>query len=53
MLEAAIKYKTIVDEFDDAIKAGEFKMYLQPQISAKTRRLTGAEALVINRGYCK
>ena len=46
MLEAAIKYKTIVDEFDDAIKAGEFKMYLQPQISAKTRRLTGAEALV-------
>lgn len=46
MLEAAIKYKTIVDEFDDAIKASEFKMYLQPQISAKTRRLTGAEALV-------
>lgn len=46
MLEAAIKYKTIVDEFDDAIKAGEFKMYLQPQISAKTRRLTGAETLV-------
>ena len=37
MLEAAIKYKTIVDEFDDAIKASEFKMYLQPQISAKTR----------------
>ena len=36
MLEAAIKYKTIVDEFDEAIKAGEFKMYLQPQISAKT-----------------
>ena len=46
MLEAAIKYKTIVDEFDDAIKASEFKMYLQPQLSAKTRRLTGAEALV-------
>ena len=43
MLEATIKYKTIVDEFDDAIKAGEFKMYLQPQISAKTRRLTGAD----------
>lgn len=36
MLEDAIKYKTIVDEFDEAIKAGEFKMYLQPQISAKT-----------------
>ena len=46
MLEDAIKYKTIVDEFDDAIKAGEFKMYLQPQISAKTGKLTGAEALV-------
>ena len=46
MLEEAIKYKTIVDEFDEAIKAGEFKMYLQPQISARTGQLTGAEALV-------
>lgn len=46
MLEDAIMYKTIVDEFDEAMKSGEFKMYLQPQISAKTRQLTGAEALV-------
>lgn len=46
MLESAIRYKTIVDEFDEAITDGEFKMYLQPQISAKTRQLTGAEALV-------
>lgn len=46
MLEDAIMYKTIVDEFDEAMTSGEFKMYLQPQISAKTRQLTGAEALV-------
>lgn len=46
MLEDAIMYKTIVDEFDDAMANGEFEMYLQPQISAKTRQLTGAEALV-------
>lgn len=40
MLEDAIMYKTIVDEFDEAMTSGEFKMYLQPQISAKTRQLT-------------
>ena len=34
-LKDAIKYKTIVDEFDEAIKAGEFKMYLQHRFLQK------------------
>ena len=46
MLESALKWKKCVDEFDEALKSGEFQMYLQPQISAETGRLQGAEALV-------
>lgn len=46
MLEDALRWKKVVDEFGDALKNGEFQMYLQPQISAGTGKLHGAEALV-------
>lgn len=45
MLENALRWKKVVDEFEDALKSGEFQMYLQPQISATTGKLRGAEAL--------
>ncbi len=38
--------KVMVGEFDRAIAAGEFQMYLQPQISVKDYDVLGAEALV-------
>lgn len=46
MLENALKWKRAVDEFDEALAAGEFQMYLQPQICAENGTLHGAEALV-------
>lgn len=46
MLQDAILRKKVVDEFDDALANNEFKMYLQPQISARTGKLSGSEALV-------
>ncbi len=38
--------KLMVGEFDRAISAGEFQMYLQPQIAVDGYHLLGAEALV-------
>lgn len=38
--------KVMVGEFDRAISAGEFHMYLQPQIAADGYHVLGAEALV-------
>lgn len=46
MLKNALRCKKVVDEFEEALEAGEFQMYLQPQISAGTGKLHGAEALV-------
>ena len=46
MMENAVKWKNVVDEFDAALADGEFQMYLQPQITAGTGELHGAEALV-------
>ena len=46
MLEKALQRKKVVDEFEEALDAGEFRMYLQPQISAALGTLHGAEALV-------
>ena len=46
MLEQALTCKTVLDEFDAALKAGEFQIYLQPQIEVNTGKLYGAEALV-------
>ena len=46
MLEQALTCKTVLDEFDEALKSGEFQMYLQPQIAVKSGQLYGAEALV-------
>ncbi len=38
--------KVMVGEFDRAIAAGEFQMYLQPQVSVDGHSILGAEALV-------
>lgn len=38
--------KVMVGEFDRAISAGEFQMYLQPQIAVDGHHVLGAEALV-------
>ena len=46
MLENALQRKKVVDEFEEALDSGEFQMYLQPQISAVSGKLRGAEALV-------
>ena len=46
MLEQALSCKTVLDEFDAALKSGEFQIYLQPQIEVNTGKIYGAEALV-------
>ena len=46
MLAQALSCKTVLDEFDAALKAGEFQIYLQPQIEVNTGKIYGAEALV-------
>ena len=46
MLERALTCKTVLDEFDAALKSGEFQIYLQPQIEINTGEIYGAEALV-------
>ena len=38
--------KVMIGEFDRAIAAGEFQMYLQPQVSSDGYKVLGAEALV-------
>ncbi len=38
--------KVMIGEFDRALAAGEFQMFLQPQISVGDYRVLGAEALV-------
>lgn len=44
MLNRLLQEKSIVSEFDNAISAGQFKMYLQPLVGADGR-VKGAEAL--------
>ncbi len=46
LLSTLIKNKNIVAEFDNSLADEQFKMYLQPQISAKDDKVVGAEALV-------
>lgn len=38
--------KVMIGEFDRAVGAGEFQMFLQPQVSADKHTILGAEALV-------
>lgn len=41
------KFRTYIENnMDRALKAGEFKMFLQPKVNLKTGKLSGAEALV-------
>lgn len=45
MLDRLVHEKNVLSEFDDALKEGQFQMYLQPQI-ANSGVLIGAEAIV-------
>ena len=46
IMDKQIRDKRVVSEFEDALKRGEFVMYLQPQINAADEKIVGAEALV-------
>ena len=46
MMEESLKKLEVVSGFDKALSLGQFRMFLQPQISSVTGKLTGAEALV-------
>lgn len=45
LMQKLIEEKNLLSDFDYALKSGEFKMFLQPQIG-KNGKLKGAEALV-------
>ncbi|SFG30135.1 GGDEF domain-containing protein [Oribacterium sp. WCC10] len=45
MMEKAMMEKTVVTQFDKALKNGEFRIYLQPQMNQR-EELIGCEALV-------
>lgn len=45
MMQKAITEKSVVMNFDTAIKTGEFRIYLQPQVNQQ-QELIGCEALV-------
>lgn len=44
--EKYLNEQQLTGEFDEALATGQFKMYLQPQISAENGNMLGAEALV-------
>lgn len=44
--EKYLNEQRLTDDFDDALVTGQFRMYLQPQISAENGQMLGAEALV-------
>lgn len=46
MKQEILHKKSIVDDISEALRNGEFKPYFQPQYDAKTKELTGAEALI-------
>ncbi|BEU88318.1 hypothetical protein TAMA11512_17820 [Selenomonas sp. TAMA-11512] len=45
LLERTLHEKEVLSRFDEALKNGEFMIYLQPQVNAESK-LMGAEALV-------
>lgn len=46
MLEEVLREKSIENNMQSALDAGEFEAYLQPQYSVKTEKIVSAEALV-------
>lgn len=46
IMEQMINEKNIIGEFQTALDGDQFQMYIQPQISAKTNKIIGGEALV-------
>ena len=46
LLNLILKDKNVVANFESALENGQFKMYLQPQVTASDEKCVGAEALV-------
>jgi len=46
MTELALAYVMMEKDLREGIKNGDFEVYYQPQVNAKTRKVTGLEALV-------
>ena len=46
MRQKAIEEKKMENEMEKALETGQFKVYLQPQIDLKTKKIVSAEALV-------
>ena len=46
MRQNAIEEKKMENDMERALETGQFKLYLQPQVDLKTRKIVSAEALV-------
>lgn len=46
MRQKAIEEKKMENDMEKALETGQFKVYLQPQVDLKTRKIVSAEALV-------
>lgn len=46
MRQTAIEEKKMENDMERALETGQFKVYLQPQVDLKTRKIVSAEALV-------
>ena len=46
MTEQLVAEKKVLENFKEAVKNGEFKVYYQPKVNIDEKRLCGAEALV-------
>ena len=46
MRQNAIDEKKMENDMEKALESGQFKLYLQPQVDLKTRKIVSAEALV-------
>ena len=46
LLSMLDRKKKILEQFKASLESGQFKLYLQPQVSCRTEEVTGAEALV-------
>lgn len=45
-MDRMLRNQMLTNEMEDALKQGQFQVYLQPQYNIKTKQVAGAEALV-------
>ena len=46
MRQTALEEKMMENDMENALKSGQFKVYLQPQVDLETKKIVSAEALV-------